>query len=87
MQNFVFPASRFSKERLEGRALEHALAGHGGSSVRMRDDRTGEWVQVTTQEAQAAMRYMAGRSKTLVQQLSQRGFKFRSADMPATMHH
>jgi len=27
----------FSKVRLEGRALEHAFAGQGGSSVRMFD--------------------------------------------------
>ena len=41
----------FSKVRLEGRALEHALAGHGGHSVRMRDERSGRWMLVTSEAA------------------------------------
>ena len=76
----------FAKVRLEGKALEDALAGKGGSSVRMLDESSGKWVQVKTEVAKAATRYMAGRSKELVEQLSLRGFLCSSGDMPATLH-
>jgi hypothetical protein len=46
----------FSKARLEGKALEDALAGKGGSHVRMLDERSGKWVQVKTEVAKTAMR-------------------------------
>ena len=68
----------FSKARLEGRALEHALAGDGGSFVSMHDEGKGSWVRVSTKAAKAARSYMQGRAEVLVDQLSQRGFSVKS---------
>ena len=77
---------KFSKVRLEGRALEHALAGDKGPFVRMFDVATGKWVVVKTEVAKTARRYMAGRAKELLQQLCEKGFFCSSADVPVTLH-
>jgi hypothetical protein len=84
--SFLRSMVAFSKARLEGRALEHALAGDRGSSVRMYDERAKRWVQVRTLVAKAAMLYMRCRAKVLVAQLLERGFACKSADVPATLH-
>ena len=41
---------RFSQARLEGRALEHALAGDKGTHVRMYDEGVGQWIVVNIPE-------------------------------------
>jgi hypothetical protein len=75
----------FSKERLEGRALEHALAGDRRTSIRMYDERSGEWVSVATQVAKTALTQMRRRSKDLVQQLQERGFVCSGGDKAVTV--
>ena len=75
----------FSKGRLEGRALEHALAGDKGLFVRMYDASQGKWVQVKTPEAKAARKYMKGRCEELVLELLQKGFSCSAADMPVIL--
>ena len=70
----------FLQARLEGRALQHALAGDRGLSGCMLDQRKGRGVQVGTETAKAARRYMKGRCEELVEQLLQRGFGCSAAD-------
>ena len=75
----------FSKPRLEGRALEHALAGDGGSSVRMYDKPKEKWVTVTTDVAKEARRYMKERAEELVEDWTQRDLFVCRADLPVTL--
>ena len=51
-------ASTFFKARLEGRALEHVVAGDTAPAVRMREESTGKWAAVKTQDAKAVLQYM-----------------------------
>ena len=75
----------FSQERLEGRALEHALAGDRRDSIRMFDELSGTWVFVKTQAAKAALKCMRGRCKELVRQLQERGLVWEGADKAVTV--
>ena len=51
-------ASTFFKARLEGRALEHVVAGDTAPGIRMREESTGKWATVKTQDAKAVLQYM-----------------------------
>ena len=75
----------FSRERLEGRALEHALAGDARQSVRMYDDRQDKWVAVSTDSAKAALRLMRARVATLLPELRAAGLSVLGADCPVTV--
>ena len=78
-------AMKFSKERLEGRALEHALAGDLAKrrSIRMYDDVAEKWVNVDDYVAKGAMAYMRGRCRELEEELRERGLKCCGGDKAA----
>ena len=61
-------ASKYSKARLEGRALEHALSCQGGSSIRMYDGT--KWHYVSTKEAADIRSFMKTRVDELWEDLS-----------------
>jgi hypothetical protein len=92
LQPFVLVSCRpgrmvsFSQPRLEGRALEHALAGFGGDGVRMRDDAAGEWGLVRDARAKAAMAYMRIRADTLRGELASAGLLVQGADRAVRVH-
>lgn len=69
----------FSKARLEGRALEHAIAGDSGCYVRMLDGRK-RGVLIHSEEATAARKYMAERYSALQADLLKRGCSCRGGD-------
>ncbi len=59
--------------RLEGRALEHELAGCAGHSVRMFDSKTKTWVLVKDDRDRAARIYMRRRAKSWQAELGEAG--------------
>ena len=63
----------FSKPRLEGRALEHELAGCAGHCVRMFDSKTKTWVLVKDDRDRAARIYMRRRAKSWQAELGEVG--------------
>lgn len=69
----------FSVARLEGRALEHAIAGNSGCHVRMLDKRKRP-VLIRSEEAKAARKYMRARYSTLQADLLKRGCSCRGGD-------
>ena len=77
-------ASTFSKARLEGRALEHVVAGDTAPGIRMREESTGKWAAVKTQDAKAALQYMKVRGKEVMEQLPARGLTSSGGDVPTT---
>ena len=71
----------FSRARLEGKALEHALAGFDGDGVRMRHDGPkGPWEEVRTPLAKAAMKYAKARAPDLRSELASAGLLVQGAD-------
>ena len=68
-----------SRPRLEGRALEHALANDRWPGVRVCYQ--GQWKTVMSQEALEARAYMKTRAKKLVEELRDRGLHARGADL------
>ena len=48
----------FSKPRLEGRAMEHVLAGNATRRIHMKDDTSGHWVWVGGHDAAEICKYM-----------------------------
>ena len=71
----------FSTARLEGRALEHALANDRRRGVRMLAG--GEWRAVTSPAALEARRFMRVRAASLSEDLKVRGLHVRGADLTA----
>ena len=69
----------FSRARLEGRALEHAIAGNSGSHIRMLSD-DGCVVIVRSEQAAAATVYMKERYTQLKAQLSEKGILCQGGD-------
>ena len=65
---------------MEGRALEHVLAGHNKLFIRMYDEENQKWVKVTTTVAKNALRYMRGRCKKLLEELEERGLSCKGGD-------
>ena len=78
-------ASTFSKARLEGRALEHVVAGDAATGIRMREESTGKWAAVKTQDAKTVLKYMKVRGKEVMDQLPARGFICSGGDVPVTL--
>ena len=74
----------FSKPRLEGRALEHAIAGQSGNYCRMLTD-AGEVVLVRSEEAKAARQYMRTRYREVESELAGRGFACQGGDKAAVL--
>ena len=72
----------FSKPRLEGRALEHALAGDGGVAIRMKDR---EFQPVCTPEAKQIRRYMDNRVAELRTAMEPQGLYLGPADCPVKL--
>jgi len=70
----------FSVPRLEGRALEHAMSGFGGHSIRMYDDEAQTWVKVADIRAKLAMACMQKRAATLRDELKSAGLAVQGAD-------
>ena len=68
----------FSKARLEGRALEHAFAGHPGGFVRM-CDKDGVWHKVS---APSVKREMESRAAAVLEELREQGLHKKGADLP-----
>ena len=68
----------FSKPRLEGKALEHCLAGVRGFGVRMLAGK--KWVVVETTTAKTAMKEMRVRAQTLKAELDAAGLCVLAAD-------
>jgi hypothetical protein len=76
----------YSTPRLEGRALEHALAGDGGFTVRMKDAR-GEFHPVGGPVAKRIRQEMAMRVAQLLLELKEQGLRFvlGDADLPVQL--
>eukprot|EP00973_Karenia_brevis_P067267 9353770-Karenia_brevis.AAC.1 len=72
----------FSKPPLEGKALEHCLAGGRGFSIRMKDEKANKWVVVGDARARAAMKEMRTRAKTLKEEMAAAGLSVLGADRP-----
>jgi len=71
----------FSRARLEGKALEHALAGFDGDGVRMRHDGPkGPWEELLTPQAKAAMKYAKARAPDLRSEFASAGLLVQGAD-------
>ena len=75
----------FSRERLEGRALEHAFAGDQRQGIRMLDEATARYKHVTGPDAQAARRLMRERVAVLRPELEARGLHVQAADVEARL--
>ena len=74
--------SKFSQPRLEGRALEHAVANDSGHRIRMASDRTGSFEWVGGEEAREIRLRMAGRVVELRQEMEAQGLHIKDADCP-----
>jgi hypothetical protein len=75
-------ASGFSRERLEGRSLEHALARQGGHAIRMKNAGTGLWMRVAGPVPRGIRAYMGARCKTLLEAMRAEGLHRSGADCP-----
>ena len=75
----------FSKARLEGRALEHALAGDGGKRIRMKDPKSGSFEWIGGAEAAEIRRYMDTRLGGLREEMQKEGLHIQRADCPVTI--
>ena len=73
----------FSKPRLEGRALEQALAGSKRRGVRMLNSRTQEWALVTDSRALGAVALMKQRAASLKADMAKAGLSIQGADRAA----
>jgi hypothetical protein len=73
----------FSKPRLEGRALEQALAGSKRRGVRMFNSRTQEWALVTDSRALCAVALMKQRAASLKADMAKAGLYIQGADRAA----
>ena len=71
----------FSKPRLEGRALEHALSGSRSHGIRMCSPQ-GTWQVLATNSARVIKREMKARAKILLHELDEQGFSKVGADAP-----
>ena len=82
----VRTASSYSTPRLEGRALEHALAGDGGFTIRMKDAR-GEFHPVGGPLAKNIRKEMAIRVAQLLPELKEQGLHavLGDADLPVKL--
>eukprot|EP00973_Karenia_brevis_P078427 10888825-Karenia_brevis.AAC.1 len=78
-------ATAFSNSRLEGRALEHVLAGDKGLYVRMHVEKEDRWVNLRTAEAKSAKKYMEERGGALLAELSERGLSCLHGDRPVRL--
>lgn len=74
----------FSRARLEGRALEHALCSQGGHSIRMQQG-SGSWCYVSTDQAKEIRRMMKFRTELLLQDLAKHGLSKVKADASVTV--
>jgi len=74
----------YSKARLEGRALEHTLAGDRCVGIRMKDS-SGRWHLVNTPQSREIRREMKSRVESLLAELIEQGFTKLSADSPARL--
>jgi hypothetical protein len=74
----------FSKARLEGRALEHGLAKHKHSFIRMKG-RDGSWRKVEGPEVKEIRKFMDLRTTAVLHELSMQGVHFRGADRPVRL--
>jgi len=72
---------RFSKDRLEGRALEAAFAEDRRRGIHMHDPDKG-WVAVRTAEALKIQREMKSRAREVKAELKEQGMHILAADCP-----
>ena len=72
----------FTKPPLEGRALEHALAGDPGFRIRMKNPQTGIFEWIGGVEAKAIRTQMAVRVALLKSEMKTQGLHIQSADCP-----
>ncbi len=75
----------FSKNRLEGRAVEHALAKQSGFHIRMKSDLSGEWVVVRGAEAKGIRVHIEGRITTVLAELAAKGLHLSGGDLPVKL--
>jgi len=70
----------YSTARLEGRALEHCLAGQGGDAIRMKSG-SGKWERVRTAQTKEIMKVMKARVEQLWEDLEAYSLFRAGADM------
>ena len=75
-----FIMSSYSKSRLEGRALEHAVSGDSCHSIRMKDDSTGVWEYVKGNEAKVIRIAMKKRAQEVLEGLRTLGVHWRRGE-------
>ena len=75
----------FSRPRLEGRAVEHALAKQSGSHIRMKSDLSGKWVVVRGAEAAGIRAYIDGRITTVLSELAAKGLHLSGGESPVKL--
>ena len=76
--------STYAKARLEGRALEHALAQDKGYCIRMAGD-SGKFDNAGGPEARVIRRFMAERVDTLLSQLAAHGLHRSAGESPVVL--
>ena len=75
-------AEGYSKVRLEGRALEHALTRIGGHGIRMKCWSTGSFYVVRCPVARSIRVQMKSRVEVLLRDLAEQGLHWRGGEAP-----